>query len=77
MTNPIRWGVLGASNFAKEQMAPAIHAASGAKLAALATSSPDKAAGFQAFQPDLKLHSRYEEMLADPEIGRASCRERV
>ena len=68
MTNPIRWGVLGASNFAKEQMAPAIHAASGAKLAALATSSPDKAAGFQAFQPDLKLHNSYEEMLADPEI---------
>ena len=44
MTDPIRWGVLGAAKFARDHMAPAIHAAHGAKLAALATSSPDKAA---------------------------------
>ncbi|MEM9708611.1 MAG: Gfo/Idh/MocA family oxidoreductase [Pseudomonadota bacterium] len=68
MTNPIRWGILGASNFAKEQMAPAIQAASGAKLAALATSSPEKAAAFQLLQPDLKVHAGYEAILADPEI---------
>ena len=68
MISPIRWGILGASNFAKEHMAPAIHAASGARLSALATSSPDKASGFQAFQPDLKLHESYEGMLDDPQI---------
>lgn len=68
MTDPIRWGVLGAAKFAREQMAPAIHAAEGAKLAALATSSPDKAAAFQAFCPDLKLHDSYDALLADPEI---------
>ena len=68
MTDPIRWGVLGAANFAREQMAPAIHAATGARLAALATTSPAKAAGFQAFQPDLKIHPSYDDLLADPDI---------
>ncbi|WP_425052025.1 Gfo/Idh/MocA family protein [Psychromarinibacter sp. S121] len=68
MADPIRWGVLGAANFAKNHMAPAIHAASGAKLSALATSSPDKAEGFKAFCPDLKVHGSYGDLLADPEI---------
>ena len=65
---PVRWGILGAANFAKEHMAPAIHAAKGAELAALATSSAEKAAGFQAFCPGLTLHSSYEALLADPSI---------
>ncbi|MES2434448.1 MAG: Gfo/Idh/MocA family oxidoreductase [Pseudomonadota bacterium] len=65
---PVRWGILGAANFAKEQMAPAIHAAKGAELAALATSSPEKAAGFQAFCPGITIHSSYEALLADPTI---------
>jgi len=68
MSDPIRWGVLGAANFAREHMARAIHAAKGATFAALATSSPQKAAGFQAFQPDLRIHDSYEALLADPEI---------
>ncbi|KAA9010198.1 Gfo/Idh/MocA family protein [Histidinibacterium aquaticum] len=68
MTDTIRWGILGASNFAKGQMGPAIHAASGAELAALATSSPDKAEGFRAFAPGLRVHDSYEALLADPEI---------
>lgn len=65
---PVRWGILGAANFAKEQMAPAIHAAKGAELAALATSSPEKAAGFQVFCPSLTVHPTYEALLADPSI---------
>ncbi len=65
---PVRWGVLGAANFAKEHMAPAIHAAKGAEFAALATSSPEKAAGFQSFCPSLKIHATYEALLADPSI---------
>ncbi len=64
----IKWGVLGASKFAREHMAPAIHAAKGAEFYALATSSPDKAAGFQEFCPGLKLHATYEALLADPQI---------
>jgi predicted dehydrogenase len=51
MHKPVRWGVLGAANFAKEQMAPAIHMARGAELYALATSSPEKAEPFRDFAP--------------------------
>lgn len=64
----VKWGVLGAANFAREHMAPAIHAAHGAELYALATSSAEKAAGFTAFAPDLKIHSSYEALLADPAV---------
>ena len=65
---PVRWGVLGAAKFAREHMAPAIHAAEGAELAALATSDPAKADGFRAFCPSLAVHSSYESLLADPTI---------
>ncbi|MEM6634375.1 MAG: Gfo/Idh/MocA family oxidoreductase [Pseudomonadota bacterium] len=68
MTEPIRWGVLGASKFAREQMARAIHAAQGAELAALGTSSADKAAPFSAFAPGLRVHDGYDAVLADPDI---------
>ncbi|MGB4826597.1 MAG: Gfo/Idh/MocA family oxidoreductase [Paracoccaceae bacterium] len=64
----VRWGILGAANFARQHMAPAIHAAHGAELAALATSDPAKADGFRAFCPVLRLHSSYDALLADPGI---------
>ena len=44
---PVRWGVLGAAKFAREHMAPAIHAARGAELYALATSDAAVATGFR------------------------------
>jgi predicted dehydrogenase len=65
---PVKWGVLGAANFAREHMAPAIHMAKGAELYALATSSPQKAEGFTSFCPGLKIHDSYEALLADPEV---------
>ncbi len=65
---PVRWGVLGAARFAREHMAPAIHAAEGAELAALATSDPAKAEGFRAFCPGIAVHPSYEALLADPSI---------
>ncbi|MEJ6397816.1 Gfo/Idh/MocA family protein [Yoonia sp. 208BN28-4] len=64
----MNWGVLGAAAFARDHMAPAIHAARGARLAALATSSPDKGAAFQAFAPDLRIMDSYDALLADPAI---------
>lgn len=71
---PVRWGVLGAARFAREQMAPAIHAAEGAELAALATSDPAKAAGFRAFCPGLTVHDSYDALLADPGMTRSISR---
>lgn len=68
MQKPVRWGVLGAAKFARQYMAPAIHAADGARLIGLATSDPAKAAPFQAFCPDLNIHDSYEAILADPQI---------
>ncbi|KEO56420.1 Gfo/Idh/MocA family protein [Thioclava pacifica] len=64
----LNWGILGAAKFAREHMGPAIHAARGARLAALATSSEEKAQPFKAFAPDLKRHDSYEALLADPAI---------
>ena len=64
----IRWGILGAARFAREHMAPAIHAAEGAELAALATGDVAKAEGFRAFCPGLRVHATYEALLADPGV---------
>ncbi|MEP2784114.1 MAG: Gfo/Idh/MocA family oxidoreductase [Pseudoruegeria sp.] len=68
MSDVVNWGILGAANFAREQMGRAIHAAEGARLSALATSSAAKADGFKAFCPDLRVHSSYDDLLADPDI---------
>ncbi|CAD0183314.1 Glucose--fructose oxidoreductase precursor [Ruegeria sp. THAF57] len=68
MQKPVQWGVLGAANFARRYMAPAIHAANGSRLAGLATSSAEKAEPFQAFCPDLKIYDDYEDLLEDPNI---------
>ncbi len=65
---PLRFGILGAANFALHHMAPAIHAAKGVELYALATSSAEKAAGFRAFNPAIKLHDSYEALLNDPMV---------
>ena len=64
----VKWGVLGAGKFAREHMAPAIHAAKGAEFYALATAWADKAAGFQEFCPGVKIHNSYDDLLADPEV---------
>ncbi|MDO8105995.1 Gfo/Idh/MocA family oxidoreductase [Isoptericola sp. b441] len=65
---PVSFGVLGASSFALAHTARAIHEAEGARLAALATSSPAKAEPFRAFAPDLRVHESYDALLADPAI---------
>lgn len=64
----LRWGILGAAKFALHHMGPAIHAAKGAELVALATASPDKAAEFATFAPGLQRHDSYDALLADPGI---------
>ncbi|WP_170557890.1 Gfo/Idh/MocA family protein [Ruegeria atlantica] len=68
MQQPVQWGVLGAAKFARQYMAPAIHAAEGARLAGLATSDMAKAEPFQQFCPDLTTYGSYDALLADPKI---------
>ncbi|WP_068116641.1 Gfo/Idh/MocA family protein [Tropicimonas marinistellae] len=64
----IRWGILGAANFARQHMGPAIHAARGATLAAVATSSAEKAAAFSDLFPGIRVVDSYDALLADPDI---------
>ncbi|SFI99282.1 Gfo/Idh/MocA family protein [Jannaschia pohangensis] len=68
MNNPIRWGILGAAKFAREQMGPAIHATPGHVLAAVASRTPNKAAPFAAMAPGLRVHDGYDALLADDGI---------
>ncbi len=68
MQKPVRWGVIGAALFARNHMARAIHAAEGAEFAAIATSDPKKAEGFQAFAPGITVHDSYDALLADPGV---------
>ena len=69
MTKPLRWGILGAAKFAREHMAPAMMLAKNTELAALATSSADKAAAFTSLHPSLQIHSDYDDLLNNPAIG--------
>ncbi len=68
MGKHLRWGILGGSNFAATQMGPAIHAAKGAQLVAIATSSPEKGARFTGFAPEARVVDSYEALLGDPAI---------
>jgi len=68
MTKAVTWGILGAAKFAREHMGPALHAAHGADLVALATSDPAKAEPFRAFCPQIVVHHSYEALLADPGV---------
>lgn len=64
----VRWGILGASNFALRDMGPALHAAEGGALVALATRSPQKAVAFKAINPDLQIFDSYDALLASDSI---------
>ncbi|MHA6347081.1 Gfo/Idh/MocA family protein [Roseivivax sp. CAU 1761] len=68
MSDDLRWGILGASHFALTRMGPALHAARRSRVAALATSHPEKAAPFAARFGALRVHHDYDALLADPEI---------
>ena len=68
MTDAVRWGILGAANFARRMMGPAIHTAPGGVLKALATRDAAKAAPFGALAPGLAVHTDYDALIADPGI---------
>jgi predicted dehydrogenase len=60
----LRWGFLGAGWIAERAMAPAVHAASNARLQAVASR---EAARSRALDP-IDVHSSYEALLADPAV---------
>ena len=64
----IRWGILGASKFAREHMGPAIHAARGAVLSAVASRNPASVGPFQEFADECRALAGYEALIADRDI---------
>ncbi|MCD7059842.1 Gfo/Idh/MocA family protein [Pelagibacterium xiamenense] len=68
MTETLRWGILGAAAIARSALAPAIARAEGAHLAALATTSGEKAAPFLARYPGLRVIGDYQALLDDPDV---------
>ena len=68
MQKHIRWGILGAANFARNQMAPAINAASNGVFAAIASSSAGKTGPFEELAPGLKVYPGYDQLLAADDI---------
>lgn len=68
MTKILRWGILGAAKFAREHMGPAIHMVPHNDLVAIATSSTEKAAPFQAMRLGIQVHLAYEDLLNDPDV---------
>ena len=64
----IRWGILGASKFAREHMGPAIHAARGAVLSAVASRKPASVGPFQEFAAECRAIAGYEALSADRDI---------
>ena len=60
----IRWGFLGASWIASTALAPAVHAASNARLQAVASRDPMRS---MALEP-ITVHNSYDELLADPQV---------
>ena len=64
----IRWGILGASKFAREHMGPAIHAARGAVLSAVASRNPASVGPFQEFAAECRAIAGYDALIADRDI---------
>jgi xylose dehydrogenase (NAD/NADP) len=60
----IRWGFLGAGGIARGALAPAVHAAEGASLQAVAARDPQRAA---ALGP-VTVHPSYQALVDDPDV---------
>ena len=60
----VRWGFIGAGYAAKQAMAPAVHAAPGATLRAVASRDADRSA---KLEPEV-VHTSYDALLADETV---------
>jgi len=60
----VAWGFIGAGNIATRALAPAVHAARGARLRAVASRDEARSA---ALKPEI-VHPNYEALVADPSV---------
>ena len=68
MTDPVRWGVLGAANIALQKVIPGMARSELSRVEAIASRSSDTAAAAAAELGIIRAHGSYEALLADPEI---------
>jgi predicted dehydrogenase len=64
-SRPVGFGFLGAGGIARHALAPAVHAAAGARLTAVAARDPERAA---RLEPDGRCYRDYAAMLEDPRV---------
>lgn len=65
---PVRWGILGTAGIAQKAMLPALQAAKGCALAAIASRDLGRAEAMAARFGIARAYGSYEDVLADPEI---------
>ena len=63
--NDVRWGFIGAGYIARSALAPAVHAATGARLQAVAARDPDRG---RALSPAGSAYDHYAGILSDPDV---------
>jgi xylose dehydrogenase (NAD/NADP) len=68
VTEPLRWGILGAAWIGDRAVIPALQAASGCELVAIAAREPERAAAMARRHGVGRVHGGYEELLDDPEV---------
>jgi xylose dehydrogenase (NAD/NADP) len=68
LTRPLRWGVLGAAWIADRAVIPALRAAAGCELVAIAAREPERAAAMAKRHGIERVHAGYRELLDDPEV---------
>ena len=64
MEDPVRWGFLGAGSIARDALAPAVRAADGAVLHAVAARDPERARGLEP----VAAYGDYAAVLDDPAV---------
>jgi predicted dehydrogenase len=67
MSGPIRWGILGGGNIARK-FARGLQSLTDARLAAVASRSPEKLQEFSTAYGATRLYETYEALVSDPQI---------
>jgi predicted dehydrogenase len=68
VTSSLRWGVLGAAWIADRALIPALKAARGCELVAIASRDPGRAAQMATRHGIERVHPGYDDLLKDPEV---------
>ena len=68
MSRPLRWGILGAAWIADRAVIPALQAAAGCELVAIASRDQERAGAIARRHEVGRVHRGYQQLLEDPEV---------